>query len=754
MAQLQPYEAAMREAASAAWDQNWRAAIRAYQQALEAAPDDPQALAGLALSLYEAGEDEHALQAYTRLARLVPSDPLPREKLGEIHRRAGNAELAAKQFMAAGEIYFARKDLQRATANWEQAVRLDLDLAQAHMRLATVYEKDASRTSLAVTEYLHVARLLQQMQQPLRAEQALKRALRLDPINVEVRTALGDLRLNKPIQMPGPYSDALFDAGQSRQISPDELPTVEEELLEAAEKPREYSPIEVAVRHAMGLLADSIWSGEVPPEAQAPLLAALDAHQLGDADAALQNYSRARKAGLNHPALHFNLGVVLCTMGEYRPAADLLADTVQYEEYRLAGHLLLGRTYQTQGDERTAAHHMLLAMQAADHLLNPGLVDEKGYERALASLPDQTDDHLADITRAIAFYLDDADWRSKLTKALSNYVGQGKINYVPDLLDLMIEGGRPELAAIMERVDEYLQRNMLLLATEEIHHAIERAPDYLPAHRRLADALVREGRTQEAAAKLNLVASTYLVRGSAEKAADLFVEVINLWPADTLARRRVIDMLRQQRRTGEALHHYVELADTYYRLMADADRAVEIYREALDYSREANADPEQVIPVLRGLADVESQRLNWHRALQYYERIRQVHPEDEEVALSIVALHYQLGQPREAVRALDDVIREILQQGRGDRVTEILEGQVERHPQEAPLRQRLAEVYRQQGRMQEAITQLDALGELQLDAGRIEDAIATVQRIIDLNPPDADGYHQLLAQLRSGGYQP
>ena len=122
---------------------------------------------------------------------------------------------------------------------------------------------------------------------------------------------------------------------------------------------------------------------------------------------------------------------------------------------------------------------MLLAMPAADHLLNPGLVDEKGYERALASLPDQTDDHRADITRAIAFYLDDADWRSKLTKALSNYVGQGKINYVPDLLDLMIEGGRPELAAIMERVDEYLQRNMLLLATEEIHR--HRARAGLPA---------------------------------------------------------------------------------------------------------------------------------------------------------------------------------------------------------------------------------------------------------------------------------
>lgn len=754
MAQLQPYEAAMREAASAAWDQDWRAAIRAYQQALEAAPDDPQALAGLALSLYEAGESEHALQAYTRLARLVPSDPLPREKLGEINWQAGHTGVAAKQYMAAGEIFFARKDLQRATTNWEHAVRLDANLAQAHMRLATVYEKDPNRAGLAVTEYLHVARLLQEMQQPLRAEQALKRALRLDPINADVRSALGDLRRDKPIQAPEPYRDGPFDAAQPGPAGHDGPPTVEEELLEAAEEAREHSPVETAVRHAMGLLADSIWGGDVPQAAQAPLLAALDAHQLGDTGVALDNYMRAQNAGLFHPALHFNIGVLCCTTGQFEAATEMLDDAVQHEEYALAGSLLLGRTHQTRGDERAAARHMLLAMQAADRLLNPGLVDEKGYERALDSLPEKTDDHLADITRAVAFYLDDADWRAKLTKALSNYVGQGKINYVPDLLDLMIEGGRPELAAIMERVDEYLQRNMLHLATEEIHHAIERAPDYLPAHRRLADTLVREGRTQEAAAKINLVASTYLMRGSAEKAADLFVDVINLWPADTLARRRVIDMLRQQKRVGEAIHHYVELADTYYRLMADPDRAVAVYREALDYSREANAEPEQVIPVLRGLADVESQRLNWHRALQYYERIIQAHPDDEEVALTIVDLHYQLGQPREAVRALDGAIRECLTVGRANRVTEILEEQVARRPEEPPLRQRLAEVYRQQGRMQEAITQLDALGELQLDAGRIEDAVATVQRIIDMDPPDADGYRRLLAQLKSGGSQP
>ena len=73
-----------------------------------------------------------------------------------------------------------------------------------------------------------------------------------------------------------------------------------------------------------------------------------------------------------------------------------------------------------------------------------------------------------------------------------------------------------------------------------------------------------------------------------------------------------------------------------------------------------------------------------------------------------------------------------------------------RRPEEIPLRQRLAEVYRQQGRQQDAITQMDALGELQLDAGQLDAAAATIRKIVAMGPPDIDGYRQLLAQLESG----
>ena len=120
-------------------------------------------------------------------------------------------------------------------------------------------------------------------------------------------------------------------------------------------------------------------------------------------------------------------------------------------------------------------------------------------------------------------------------------------------------------------------------------------------------ALIREGQTQDAAHKLNLVADTYLIRGNEEKAADLYAEVIELWPADIGPREIVLDMLKQQGRVGEALNQYADMADVYYTMLADPERAIEVYNEGLEYAQINNAEPAQTLRLLKGLADIENQ---------------------------------------------------------------------------------------------------------------------------------------------------
>jgi Flp pilus assembly protein TadD len=63
------------------------------------------------------------------------------------------------------------------------------------------------------------------------------------------------------------------------------------------------------------------------------------------------------------------------------------------------------------------------------------------------------------------------------------------------------------------------------------------------------------------------------------------------------------------------------------------------------------------------------------------------------------------------------------------------------------LRQRLGEAYLSVGMKEEAIAELDALGELQLEAGLVKEARETIQRIISLGPEDIEAYRQLLERL-------
>ena len=56
------YLSAMKNAANAAWDGDWDRAIAEYRRALEAIPDDSQAMAGLALSLMETKRLDEALK--------------------------------------------------------------------------------------------------------------------------------------------------------------------------------------------------------------------------------------------------------------------------------------------------------------------------------------------------------------------------------------------------------------------------------------------------------------------------------------------------------------------------------------------------------------------------------------------------------------------------------------------------------------------------------------------------------------------
>jgi tetratricopeptide (TPR) repeat protein len=142
-------------------------------------------------------------------------------------------------------------------------------------------------------------------------------------------------------------------------------------------------------------------------------------------------------------------------------------------------------------------------------------------------------------------------------------------------------------------------------------------------------------------------------------------------------------------------------------------------------------------------------RLDWRGALRSYEKIVTLDPGDDKASTNAIDLNLRLGQEDIAAKALDRYLDLLVKGRRSPEALNLLEEMAREHPGKQALHTRLAEAYRAAGRKADAIAQYDALGEIQLDAGRLTDAILTIRTIIDLEPPDLDGYRELLRNLEA-----
>jgi len=156
------------------------------------------------------------------------------------------------------------------------------------------------------------------------------------------------------------------------------------------------------------------------------------------------------------------------------------------------------------------------------------------------------------------------------------------------------------------------------------------------------------------------------------------------------------------------------------------------------------------LKILHMMGDIDLSRLDTRRALRVYEQIRTLDPGDDKARVNLIDLNLRIGQEDQAAKELDSYLEFLVESGRGPEALNLLEEMAREHPGKQSLHGRLAEAYKAAGRISDAIAQYDALGEVQLDAGQNEDAIRSIQAIIDLNPPDVEGYVELLRNLHSG----
>lgn len=759
------YQKALNEGHSAAWDQDWSKAASSYRRALLEFPDRPNALNSLGLALYQLGEFEEALRTYKHVARLSPNNPVPLEKVAQISERLGDLNVAAEAAMRAGEIFLQQRDLDKAIENWTRVTALRVDHALAHSRLAMAHEH-LNHKELAVKEYLAVAGILQRTGNAAEARAVVAKAAQVMPQSSDVRQAQSLLTTGQLLPLPertkggtGPLRMARIRQLQEpherlgAQLDP-VAEASQKALTKLAEILFDYTDETPAGQERRGLAAIVKGTGRLSMQHAEQtkvvlhLGQAIDAQTRGDDGIAAEELERTLAAGFDHAALHFNLGYLRFKADRQESAGRHLAHAVQHRDYGLGARLLLGESLLKRQMYREASLEYLEALRLADAMTAPeDRADDirEMYDPLVESQEGQKDpDACRRLCENIRGLLMRADWREQIQKTRSQ---THKEDEPPaPLAEVMLEAQSAGVVESINRVHELAREGRMRSAMDEAYGAVQHAPSYLPLHNLMADLLIQEDRLPDAIAKLSVVAHAYAVRGNVSHATRLYRRIIQLAPMDMSARSRLIDLLLARGQVDEAIGEYLELAEIYYRL-AELDMARKTYTTALRVVQQTNAGRAWNVHILQRMADIDMQRLDWRQAARVYEQIRTLRPDDQAARKQLLELYGKVGQPQQVLAELDGYLSYLDGNGKAEDAVPFLKDLVQEHGDQPIFRRALAAQLHRLGRTQEAVGELDTLGEALLQSGKSQEAVDVITQIVAMNPPNAADYRRLLAQL-------
>jgi tetratricopeptide (TPR) repeat protein len=753
----QIYEQAMNMGHGAAWDQDWDKAIAAYGRAVQEMPEDPAAHNSLGLALLQARRLEDALKVYTRAHQLSPDDPIPLEKSADVLERLGRLKEAAQQYVNVAEIYLAQRDLEKAIGNWERSTRLSSGLLQIHQRLALAYERTGQRKN-AIREYLTLAFNFQRGNRTDIAIQAVERALRIEPGNPQALNTLAALQTGALLSVDVFEDEERDQQEQKREQAFDRtLVQHPDESLRAAATERQpeagqsdvRGPVGEAVEIALASLATFVFESGDLDEGGIQAIQAIEYQRQDQIAEAIGAYERALAARMRHPSIYMNLGMMRLESEEWKKAIENFNKAAQNPPLAAGAMHGLSLAYAAQNNPRAAAHHLIQALRLVDLglVFNPDEATQLVaiYDRLTTSVEEADEQQLRGMNARFLEMLTGPDWKQRVAKS-RRQLEEAITLHEPDSLVSIYQYADDRVTEGLNLIDHYMREGLYTLAMDQAHYLIEKASDYLPIHWRVGQILLERNNIQAAMEKYNLVADTYLMRGDQDRAAELLHEALRIAPMDTSLHQGLIKLFEQQEKWPELLNQYINMADAYYQL-ADLDNARSTCQTAIQLAQRISAPKEQTVHILHRLGEIDVSRLELRQAMRTYEQIRKLEPEDERARRTLVDLNYRLSDPISAVQELDGLLRVYAKQRKAGQIIRVLEELVTRFPNDMALRSRLAAVYRQTGNTTKAIEQLDTLAELQLEAGLHSDAVVTIRRIIEMNPPRMDDYRRLLQQL-------
>jgi tetratricopeptide (TPR) repeat protein len=737
------FEEEIQKANDFVWAEKWREAVQSYRRALTEMPDDVSALMGYAWALLNNRDFDDAVEVYERLTQLTPADPGPYERIAEIAEHQGKQRHAAEMYMEAAVRYAKQSLTAKHTSALEASVRLQPNNREAWTQLLDLYQSQ-NKTRKAVLATLWLSYLYQDQDRD-RAIQICRQTQEFIPHDPHIGQTMMMLQSNRSIPQP-PGIDSEEDIVLDEHLDVDD-----------DEEDETGSPVDIARQRALTKLAESIFAEDKPEiqgisEMEVDLLIsrAVDAQTRGDIEVAVQQYERLLNAGVSMPSIHFNLGLLYKEQMHFEQAIDQFEDSLSDPEYVLGSHFSLGECYQARGDFQAALKHFLEAVKVVDvATIEREHVDDliRVYEGLTQTLVSTGEPERAQkFSQTLVNFLGQRGWEDSAVDARKRLDELARTGTVLSLAELISLPGSEDILKSIALAQEYQRRHKIYCALEELFHAINNAPDYLPLHHLLGIMLRENGDLEAATEKFQIVARTYEIRGQIPQALATYQLILEISPLDIPVHRRVSELLIQHGRIDDALTQYLQTADAHYQL-AQPDRAREAYAEALRLAPRGTTEKQWEVRILHRMADLDVQRLNWTAAIKDNEEILRIDPNDERAHLALYRLYPRTGRTHLGMNVLDKLIKRYLSKRKVTKALAVLEDLVENEPDSIPLRTRIAQLYLNVGNREKALAHLDILGDLQLERGRKEGAIKTIEAILALNPENRDAYADLYREI-------
>ncbi len=755
---------------SAAWDQNWGDAASYYQQALEIDPENFKAISNLGLAYFEMHDYAASLESYSKAVAINADDPAPYEKMFLIYKEIGQPAEAVKAALYAAESHLKNEDIQKAIENWKRVVELDIQNVKAHVRLAMVYQR-LGKNKLAISEYIHSASLLQFTGNTKKAAEAIERALQFSPENIIVLRAKEILHQGRQLPLPEPIikepeEDLVVDVAQLEPPKPVEQKEFDNPIAEAVDR--------AMIILAGGLFEEANFERGEKPDQERDLDSALSWNIDGETDLtddslqklhvsqAIEHYSSGNEKeasdniksaiddGYSNPAAYFLLGYLYIKLGRMESASRSLLKSVSHSEFALGSRLLLASYYSSIESWMEASKEYLEALRIADISLveNEDVEDLiQLYEVMMDDLESQEgDEAYIEMSKHIEGMLLRSDWRDILVDMRGKGAGEGGI-LLPKM-DGLLDDRRTQIMHVHRNILDLAGEGHYGAAMEKAFFALRNAPTFLPLHITIGDILMEQNKISGAVTKYLAVADVYTVQGKTERALAMLEKVIELQPMNIEIRQRYIDLLEEYGKKEEAIKEYINIADVFYPL-AELDSARSAYSKALVLAKTLPGDTSWRIKLHQRLADIDIQRLDWESALQTYLEISELLPQNQKTSITIVDLNYRLGNKSDADKEIDRFTKQFDPESQLDSIKEYLLLLKEEKPDEDYIVRQLISLYKHLGLMEQAISELDSLGDMLLEAGRKQEAVQVIQEIISFSPSNIEDYQKLLEQLHN-----